>query len=111
MNKAALEDLTETLEKRSSKEWNEAIASRIVAVDNALNQDAWAKGIGPFLRSVQGHTILRLLNEQSTAEQVHFLRGFAAGLQVAISLPASVAAQIEKKDSGKGGVPEGSAGY
>jgi hypothetical protein len=111
MKKLELEDLLETLEKRSSKEWNEAIASRIKAVENALHQDAWTKGIGQFLRAVQGHAILRILNEQSTADQVNFLRGFAAGLQVAISLPASVSAQIEKQDTGPQGVPEGGAGY
>lgn len=111
MKKLENEDLLETLEKRSSKEWNEAIASRLEPLRAYLDSDEWKKGISPFLRSVQGHTILRILNEKAELEQIHFLRGFAAGLQLAISLPGSIEAQIQQESTKGSNVPKGAAGY
>lgn len=108
MKKQTAEDIAESLEKRASKEWNEAISSRLAMVDQFLSQDSWVKGIDPFLRSVQAHTILRILNEKSTDQD--YLRGFAAGLLLVISLPSSVAEQIARKEHPREG-PKGDAGY
>ena len=101
------EDLLETLEKRSTKAWQESISSRLESMRSYLSADEWEKGVGPFLRSVQGHSILRILNEKCDQDQVHFLRGFAAGLQLAISLPASVEAQISQEQNKAKGIGPG----
>ena len=108
----SVEEVVELLAGTGSKEWNECISTRLESVDAHLHQDAWTKGIGIYLRALQGGAVAKLLNQEVPADAVGYLRGFAAALRVVICLPQSVSAQIEQeqnKSEKKG--PQGTAGY
>lgn len=106
------EEIVEILAGTGTKEWNEAISTRLSQVDNYLHQDTWTKALSVYFKTVQGNAIAKILNQSLPAEGVAYLRGFAAALRLVIALPRSVEAQIEqenKKDEKKGPAP--TSGY
>lgn len=105
-------DIREVLAKTGTKEWNESIASRLELMHGYLAQEAWTKGINPYLSAVVGNGIRKFLREKSTQSDADYLRGFVAGLELVLALPASIEGQISREeDKKKAGPPKGDAGY
>lgn len=84
-------DFIEILEKTSTMEWNEAIASRLHPVRAYLNQDEWKKGVSVYLRAVVGNALKKFMRDGKEPE---YLRGFSTAILLVLALPKSVEAQI-----------------
>ncbi len=102
-------EVAQLLSGVNTKEWNEAISTRLEDASAFLSQDVWVKGIDLYLRAVQGNAVAKILNEQVPPEGVHYLRGFAAALRIVLNLPRSIESQLNAPE--KKGIPPGSAGY
>lgn len=104
-------EIVEALTKSQTKEWNEALSSRLESVRSFLEQDQWTKGIHVYLRSIQAEGMRKLIGENVPENGIHYLRGLIAGLQIALSLPSTLDAQIALKSSAPSRAPKGDAGY
>lgn len=104
-------EIVEVLAKTGTKEWNEAISSRLESLRGYLSQDEWQKGISPHLRAVMGNAIAKMLGEQLTQPANDYLRGFCAALKFVTSLPQSVEVAISGEDMKTKAGPKGDAGY
>ena len=104
-------EIIELLTKTGTKEWNEAISSRLESLRSYLRQDEWTKGIDIHLKAVMGNGIAKMLGESLSQDANNYLRGFIAGLKMVSSLPNSVevaiSGEVQKTKSG----PKGDAGY
>jgi hypothetical protein len=105
------QEILEILDKVGTKEWNEAISSRLESLRGYLSQDEWVKGISPHLKAIQGHAMVKLLGETLTQDANSYLRGLIAGLKIATSLPSTIEAAISGEVSKTKGGPKGDAGY
>ena|SRR5271165_6682756 len=102
-------DLAEVLAKTGSEEWNNSIASRLEVMRGYLSQEAWQKGIRPFLLAIVGNGLRKFLREGGNSD---YLRGFIAAIEMVLSIPASVDGQIQREsDKQKAGPAKGQAGY
>lgn len=105
-------DLAEVLAKTGTEEWETAIAVRLEVMRGYLAQEPWQKGIVPYLSAIVGNGLRKFLRGKSTQSDADYLRGFVAGLELVLSLPASVDGQITRTEKeGKPGAPKGQAGY
>jgi hypothetical protein len=110
-------DLSEVLAKTLTDEWQKCISGRLEVMRGYLAQEAWQKGIAPYLSASMGACLRQFMRNGGKPEYrmsggADYMRGFIAAIEILLSLPASVEAQIaqeEKKvDAGR---PQGSAGY
>jgi hypothetical protein len=105
-------DFAEILMESGTKEWNEAIASRLEPMRAYLSQDEWKKGASIYFKALIGSGITKFLKQKGEPRDADYLRGFVAALEIVLSLPASIEAQIlaeQNKDSAKS--DRGTAGY
>lgn len=106
------EEVVEILEKTGTKEWQEAISSRLESLRSYFGQDEWAKGISPWIRAVMGHGISKILGETLDQNAYQYTRGFIAGLRLVLTLPTSIDGQIQAADAKqKAGKPDEKSGY
>ncbi len=106
------EEMVSILAGTGTEAWNGALAKNLQIAANMFATDAWQKAIDPYLRSVQGESVLKMLDAKTPPEGINYLRGYAAAIRLILCLPKSVDYQIEQeatKDTK--GVPQGSAGY
>jgi hypothetical protein len=103
--------IVEILEKTGSKEWNESIAGRLESMRSYFSQDEWTKGLDPYLKSLMGNAMVKIMGETTSHDGVTYLRGFLAALKIITSLPKSVEAQIAGEVSKSNLGPKGDAGY
>ncbi len=92
-------DLAEVLAKTGSEEWQTAIASRLELMHGYLAQEAWTKGVTPYLSAIVGSGLRKFLRGKSTQADADYLRGFVAALELVLALPASVEGQINREES------------
>lgn len=104
-------EIVETLLKTGTKEWNESISSRLESLRSFMMTDEWQKGVSPYLRAAQGHAIIKLLGESLPQDANNYLRGLIAGLQLVVSLPATIEAEIQRQSKKPDSGPKGNAGY
>jgi hypothetical protein len=96
-------DLKQVLRETGSKEWNESIDSRLEQMRGYLAQEAWTKGITPYLSALVGNLLRKFLKEGGDAE---YMRGYIAALELVLALPVSVEGQIQREQNkGKSGGP------
>lgn len=94
-------DFAELLEKAGSKEWNEAIASRLEPMRAYLGQDEWTKGITPYFKALVANAMMKLIDRKSETRDVDYVRGFVACAKIVLSLPGSVDGQIQAEEKQK----------
>jgi hypothetical protein len=111
MNSPSAAEIIEALTKSQTKEWNEALSSRLESVRSFLDQDQWAKGVAIYLRAVQAEAMRKLIGENLPDAGVHYVRGLIAGLQIVLSLPTTIEGQISMKATAQNRAPKGDAGY
>jgi hypothetical protein len=105
-------DFAELLQKSGSKEWNEAIASRLESMRVYLSQDEWKKGIDPYLRGILANGIQKMLGEKCEVRDVDYLRGMVACAKIILALPGSVEGQIAAEQGKQmASKDRGAAGY
>jgi hypothetical protein len=110
-------DFSEVLANTMKDEWQKSISGRLEVMRGYLAQEAWQKGIAPYLSATLGSCLRQFMRnggkpEYRMAGGSDYMRGFVAAIELLLSLPASVDAQIEqeeKKTESSG--PRGQAGY
>ena len=108
----SVQEMVDILAGTGTKAWNEALAQNLQIAENLFALDAWQKALDPYLRSLQGEAVLKLLDGKTPLEGINYLRGYAAAIRLVLCLPQSVKYQIEKEATREDkGVPKGSAGY
>lgn len=111
MAKSTEIDWVDLLSKSGSKEYNEAIASRLESMRAYLSHDEWTKGLSIYIKALLANSLKAMMDPKTSHEGVQYSRGFASALTILLNLPRSVEGEIEKQSIIASRSETGEAGY